>query len=94
MTEDEMVGWHHQLNEDEFEQSLGGVKGQGRLTCCSLRGSIQLDTTQCLNNSNNDLEDLLDQTQNIFECCCFFFYIYSQRLFLIVRKIWVPTGYK
>ena len=23
MREDEMVGWHHQLNEHEFEQSLG-----------------------------------------------------------------------
>ena len=23
MTEDEMVGWHHQVNEHEFEQALG-----------------------------------------------------------------------
>ena len=23
MTEDEMVGWHHQLNGHEFEQTLG-----------------------------------------------------------------------
>ena len=23
MTEDEMVGWHHQLNGHEFEQALG-----------------------------------------------------------------------
>ena len=23
MTEDEMVGWHHQLNERECEQALG-----------------------------------------------------------------------
>ena len=29
VTEDEMVGWHHQLNEYEFEQALGGSKGQG-----------------------------------------------------------------
>ena len=34
MTEDEMVGWHHQLDEDEFEQALG-VGGQGSLACCS-----------------------------------------------------------
>ena len=25
MTEDEMVGWHHQLDGDEFEQTLGHV---------------------------------------------------------------------
>ena len=33
MTEDEMVGWHHQLNEHEFEQTLGDSEGQGRLAC-------------------------------------------------------------
>ena len=34
MTEDEMVGWLHQLNGHEFEQALGGGDGQGSLTCC------------------------------------------------------------
>ena len=28
MTEDEMVGWHHQLNGHEFEQTLGGGERQ------------------------------------------------------------------
>ena len=31
MTEDEMVGWHHQLNEHEFEQTPGAGEGQGSL---------------------------------------------------------------
>ena len=35
LTEDEMVGWHHQLNEHEFEQALGLGDGQGSLACCS-----------------------------------------------------------
>ena len=35
MTEDEMVGWHHQLNGHEFEQTLGDGEGQGSLMCCS-----------------------------------------------------------
>ena len=35
MTEDEMVGWHHQLNGHEFEQTLGDSEGQGSLVCCS-----------------------------------------------------------
>ena len=34
MIEDEMVGWHHWLNEHEFEQTLGVGDGQGGLACC------------------------------------------------------------
>ena len=33
-TEDEMVGWHHQLNGQEFEQVLGVGDGQGGLAYC------------------------------------------------------------
>jgi len=35
MTEDEMVGWHHQLNGHEFEQALGVGDRQGILACYS-----------------------------------------------------------
>jgi len=35
MTEDEVVGGHHQFNGHEFEQTLGGREGQGSLACCS-----------------------------------------------------------
>ena len=34
-TEDEMIGWHHWLNEHEFEQVSGDSEGQGSLVCCS-----------------------------------------------------------
>ena len=34
-TEDEMVGWHHQLNGYEFEQAMRDGEGQGSLMCCS-----------------------------------------------------------
>ena len=34
-TETEMVGWHHRLNGQGFEQALGVGDGQGGLTCCS-----------------------------------------------------------
>ena len=34
MTEDEIVGWHHQLNGHELEQTLGDSEGQGSLVCC------------------------------------------------------------
>ena len=33
MTEDEMVGWHHQLNGHGFAQSLGDNDEQGSLVC-------------------------------------------------------------
>ena len=37
-TEDEMVGWHYQLNGHEFEQAPGVGDGQGSLACCSPQG--------------------------------------------------------
>ena len=43
-TEDEMVGWHHQPNGHECEQTLGGCEGQGSLACCSPWGRKELDT--------------------------------------------------
>ena len=50
-TEDEMVGWHHQLDGHEFEQVLGVGDGQGGLACCSPWGCKELDTTERLNNN-------------------------------------------
>ena len=50
MTEDKMVGWHHQLNGHEFDQTLGDGEGQGSLVCCSPWGCKELDTTEWLNN--------------------------------------------
>ena len=37
-TEDEMAGWHHQLDGHEFEQALGAGDGQGGLACCDSWG--------------------------------------------------------
>ena len=44
MTGDEMVGWHHRLHGQEFEQTLEDGNGQGRLVCCSPWDHKQLDT--------------------------------------------------
>ena len=49
MTEDEMVGWHHQRNGHEFDQAPGVGDGQGGLPCCNLWGPKELDTTERLN---------------------------------------------
>ena len=42
MTEDEMVGWHHELDGHEFDQAPGVGDGQGGLACCSPRGRKEL----------------------------------------------------
>ena len=50
-----MVGWHHQLNGHEFEQTPGDSEGQGSLTCWSPWGCKELDMAEQLNNKNNPL---------------------------------------
>ena len=50
-TEDEMVGWHHQLDGHESEQALGVGDGQGSLVCCSPWGRKESDMTEWLNRT-------------------------------------------
>ena len=49
MTEDEMAGWHHWLDERESEWTLGDGDGQGGLACCDSWSRKELDTTERLN---------------------------------------------
>ena len=47
MTEDEMVGWYHRLDDGHgFEQALGTDDGQGGLACGSPQGGKGSDTTE------------------------------------------------
>ena len=46
MTEDEMVGWHQQLNGPEFEQTLGDGDRQGSLVSCNPCDCKESDTTE------------------------------------------------
>ena len=48
-TEDEMVGWHHQLSGHGFGWTQGVGDGQGGLVCCTPWGSKRLDSTEWLN---------------------------------------------
>ena len=57
MTEDEMIGWHHQLAGHDFEQALGDGEGHGSLVCCSPWDHEELDTAERM-NSNSDQEGL------------------------------------
>ena len=53
MAEDEMVGWHHQLDGHEFEYAPGVGDGQEGLACCSPWGRKELDMTEQLNWTEN-----------------------------------------
>ena len=46
MTEGETVGWNHQLNGHEFEQTPGDSEGQRSLVCCSPWGCKESDVTK------------------------------------------------
>ena len=46
MTEDEMVGWPHQLDGNESEQIPGDSEGQGGLACCIAWGCKESDTAE------------------------------------------------
>ena len=48
MTEDKMVGWHHQLSGHESGETPGACDGQRSLACCSPWGRKESDTTEQL----------------------------------------------
>ena len=43
-TEDEMIGWHHQLNGHEFEQTLGDGEGQVKTGLAAVHGITKSET--------------------------------------------------
>ena len=63
VTDDEMVGWHHQVNGLEFEQTLGDSEGQGSLVCCGPGGHKKSDATERLNNNNSE-----HKAQSYYSC--------------------------
>ena len=64
--QDEMVGWHHWLDEHACEQALGAVDGQGNLECCSPWGCKELNTTEQLNWTDTTVKQKLFKWMN--EC--------------------------
>ena len=58
-TEDEMVGWHHWLYGDEFEQGLGVDDGLGSPICCSPWGRKEMDITKWLNWTDSFIDILV-----------------------------------
>ena len=67
MTEDEMAGWHHQLDGHEFEQAPGVGDGQGSLVCCRPWGCKESDTTERLNWLTEGVH-LPETVETLLEC--------------------------
>ena len=99
-----MVGWHHQLDGHEFEQTMGNNEGQGSLACSSPWGCKESDTTERLNNNkglNCGTQDLpcvmghLSLWHTVFSCCVWTpehvgFSSYSRYMGLAALKHLVP----
>ena len=51
-----MVGWHHQLNGHEFEQTQEDGEGQGSLACCRPWGRKESDVTKQVNNNKSNYQ--------------------------------------
>ena len=71
MTEDEMVGWHLQLDGHEFQQTLGDSEGKGSLVCCNSWGCKELDMTEQLNNNNNNFNTIRKKKKIEVESCSY-----------------------
>ena len=66
-TEDEMIGWHHRLDEHEFKQAPGVGDGRESLACCSPWGCKESDMTKYLNWTElmiNHMKCLFSQFKN------------------------------
>ena len=89
-TEDEMVGWHHQLNAHEFEYTLGVGDEQGGLACCGPWGCKELDMTKRLNWT-----ELLSLDHLVVHGCLSVYPLLSEWSFLYVlleKKLLYPFG--
>ena len=71
MTEDEMVGWHHQLDGHVFEPTPGDSGGQRSLVCYSPWCCKQSEMTEQLNNDNNP---------SVLDIFAFFLFLLSKKL--------------
>ena len=67
-TEDEMVGWHHQLNGHEFEQTPGDGEGQGNLVFCGPWGRKELYTTRAVKRRQHYYSYYLTRLCNSLQC--------------------------
>ena len=66
--EDEMFGWHHQLNAHELEQALGDGEGQESLACYNPWGFKESDTSEWQNSNDLDPSFWFSQLWHFIWC--------------------------
>ena len=71
--DDEMVGWHHQFNGHEFEQTPGDGEGQGSLAGYSPWGHKESDLTKWLNNNGSPSWHRFSYCEQSGSLFCLFF---------------------
>ena len=86
-----MLGWHHQLNGHESEQTPGAGDGQGNLAYCSPLGRKESDTIEQLNWTENPVCWVFA----LYLICLFIYLNYSWAEVLPARSVfhlfrWVP----
>ena len=89
MIEDEMVGWHHRLNDYEFEQAPGVGEGQGSLVCCIHRVAESWTwlndwtTTKTMRSIMGSLEVFNVCPFSVIFCTLYFYISNSYFLFIV-----------
>ena len=92
MTENEMAGWHHQLDGHEFEWTLGVGDGQGGLACCNSWGHKETDMAEWLNWT-----ELHYSSDTAFRCTFPVIFRYLLKFIFLFHKwacTWPPLGSK
>ena len=87
ITEDEMVGWHHRLNEHEFEQTPGDSEGQPGVHGVTKSLAWLSDWTTTEQNLGNFCTSLGTMETNLYFCNILCIYIFSLCIFglLVLR---------
>ena len=82
-----MVGWHHQLNGHEFEQTLGDSEGQGSLASCSPWGHKESDTTEGLHNKESRMVVAVGWGSGIYGDAGQRVYIFSDKMNIRTSRV-------
>ena len=80
-TEDEIAGWHHQLDGHEFEWTPGVGDGQGGVVCCDLWGRKESDMTERLNWTEPHLGSIL----SIVTFCLMIFIFFLKKVYFLLQ---------
>ena len=85
ITEGEVVGWHHQLHRDEFEQTLGDSERQGSLMCCSPWSYKEPNVTEQLKTTIVECKKICSLEASKISLPCLLFHLRSNNIALALK---------